>query len=133
MNREPGFYSKTIFSSDAFHRFNHTCSSSFDYKNSHPASHEKPNGSLPEQMNSFVRKISKCSPRLSLPHFCVVNNFQIYVFNYRKEKNVQTTKAKAAVYQEAENVFTSRFNADASGSADDGESSSDDEESDSEC
>ena len=88
-------------------------------------------------MNSFVRKISKCSPRLSLPHFCVVNNFQIYVFNYRKEKNIQKTKAKAAVYQEAENVFTSRFNADASGSADDtsvddGESSSDDEESDSE-
>ena len=71
--------------------------------------------------------------------------FQIYVFNYRKEKNIQKTKSKAACYKEAECFLASRVNADAGfsdgecdvGSSEDGEwdaGSSDGEEScDSEC
>ena len=129
-NREAGFFAKTTFASDPFHKFNHTCPSCFDYNNSHATNEERPNGSLPEQMNSFVRKISKCSPRLSLPHFCVVNMFQIYVFNYKKEKNIEQTTSKAALYQEAEKLLFASppVNADAEFS-DNGEGSSDGEES----
>ena len=55
--------------------------------------------------------------------------FQIYVFNYKKEKNIEQTTSKAALYQEAEKLlFASPVNADAEFS-DDGEGSSDGEES----
>ena len=94
-------------------------------------------------MNAFSRKMSKCCARLSLPHFCIANSFLIYVFNYRKEKNIQTTKSKAACYKEAECFFASRVNVDANvdvgssdGESSDGEcsaGSSDEESSDLEC
>jgi hypothetical protein len=46
-------------------------------------------------MNSFVKKISQTCTRLSLPHFSMLNLFQIYIFNYGKEKNIERTNLKA--------------------------------------